>query len=135
MPASFTTRYGKVWKVFEPKEKSCLVSISTKSNGKDNSPLYSRWSCFAIGHALQQIKSGRVKEGDTVAIVEGSIEDRGQKDEAGKYHQNVMAIVYEFAEAGSDPRIGKWRSNVAPASQPTPTQATTTRVEVNDIPW
>lgn len=111
-----SARYAKVWKIFQPKEKSCGMNIGTSDKQQDGTYENSKWPAIAVGHALSQVKNGNIKEGEQYAIIKGKVKNVPYKDENGEWHERLSLIVSEFAPAGSTE--SKSTSTEAPAKKP-----------------
>ena len=129
-----TSRYAKVWKIFEAKEKYCDLVISTSDKRQDGTREYSRWPSRVIGHAFEQVKAGNIHEGETYAIIKGKLSNVRYTDEEGNYKDNYRLLVSEFAPAGSTESAPT--SKKSPAKKPAPAAVDVSAADGDeDSPW
>ena len=106
-------RYAKVWKVFAAKDKYVDLSVGTSEKKQDGSYANSRWPARCIGKAYNQVKNGKVKEGEQYAILSGKLSNEHYKGEDGEWHDALRLLILEFAPAGT--------ANENAQSEPAPT--------------
>ena len=124
-----SARYAKVWKIFPAKERSCGMSIGTSDKQQDGKYENSRWPAMAVGHALEQVNKGNIKEGEQYAIIKGKVKNVPYKDDNGNWHERLSLIVSEFAPAGSTE--SKSTSTKSSNKKPDPTPD----VDTESDPW
>jgi len=102
-----TNKYAKVWKIFGVDGKYADMNISTSEKKQDGTYANSSWPARAIGHALQQVKTGKIKEGNTYAITQAKVSNESYKDKDGNWKNNLRLLVMEFGPSGADGQNAK----------------------------
>lgn len=129
-----TNKYAKVWKIFGVDGKYADMNISTSEKKQDGTYANSSWPARAIGHALQQVKTGKIKEGNTYAITQAKVSNESYKDKDGNWKNNLRLLVMEFGPSGAD---GQNASQNAKPKATTPTKGVDVSAANDDEeePW
>ena len=96
-------KYAKVWKIFGSKDKYSDLTVGTSEKKSDNSGYNnSTWRARAVGQAFEQMKAGRIKEGNSYSL-RGKVENIPYKDKDGKWKESCRLVITAFGQVGAEP--------------------------------